>query len=175
MNQSLKWYALQSHPRKEAALHQYVLNLGLDSFFPQIHAHPVNPRARKMLPYFPGYLFVHLDLSAPAAVSYQWMPFSTGMVSFGGEPAVVPDAVIEELQNSLELLNRADASPEVRFKPGDALIIRSGPLAGYEAIFDVHLNGSERVRVLLKLLAGGREISVDLKADQLGARNEPGS
>jgi transcription antitermination factor NusG len=37
-------------------------------------------------------------------------------------------------------------------KPGDAVEIRSGPFAGYEAIFCAQLRGSERVQVLLKVL-----------------------
>jgi transcriptional antiterminator RfaH len=35
---------------------------------------PVNPRARKTRPYFPGYLFVQADLAAVGLVEFRWMP-----------------------------------------------------------------------------------------------------
>ena len=37
------------------------------------------------------------------------------------------------------------------FKPGETVMVHSGPFAGYEAIFDVRLPGTERVRILLKI------------------------
>jgi transcriptional antiterminator RfaH len=43
--------------------------------------------------------------------------------------------------------------------------ITSGPFAGYEAIFDLRLKGSDRVRVLLDLLR--RQVSVEIDAGSL--------
>jgi transcription antitermination factor NusG len=168
---SLKWYVLHSHPRKEETLYQYVLTRGVESFFPRIRVHPVNPRARKMLPYFPGYLFIRLDLSAIDYTTYQWMPHSTGLVTFGGEPAVVPDAIIETLHQNMDRLNQPEAKPQAGFQAGDELVIQSGPFAGYEAIFNIHLNGSERVQVLLKLLGQMRDVTVDLTVSQIKPRD----
>ena len=51
--------------------------------------------------------------------------------------------------------------------PGDTIVISDGPFAGYEAIFDARLPGSERVRVLLQLLNSQRQIPVELKAGQI--------
>ena len=51
-------------------------------------------------------------------------------------------------------------------KPGDPVRISSGPFAGYEAIFDMRLPGSERVRVLIQMLTD-RNMPVELKAGQV--------
>jgi transcriptional antiterminator RfaH len=51
-------------------------------------------------------------------------------------------------------------------KPGDLVRISSGPFAGYEAIFDARLPGSERVRVLIQMLSD-RSVPVELKAGQV--------
>jgi transcriptional antiterminator RfaH len=51
-------------------------------------------------------------------------------------------------------------------KIGATVVIHSGPFAGYEAIFDARLPGSDRVRVLLKLLKN-RKMLVDLPAGQV--------
>jgi transcription antitermination factor NusG len=37
-------------------------------------------------------------------------------------------------------------------RPGDRILIVSGPLKGIEAIFDRHLSASGRVRVLIEIL-----------------------
>jgi len=52
-------------------------------------------------------------------------------------------------------------------KPGDEVNISSGPFAGYEALFDARLPGSERVRVLIKMLSDQRRIPVELKSGQV--------
>lgn len=51
-------------------------------------------------------------------------------------------------------------------KIGATVVIHSGPFAGYEALFDARLPGSDRVRVLLKLLKN-RQMLVDLPAGQI--------
>jgi len=47
---------------------------------------------------------------------------------------------------------------------GDRIRIQYGPFLGYEAIFDTRVSGTERVRVLLKLL-NDRLVLVELDAD----------
>ncbi len=51
--------------------------------------------------------------------------------------------------------------------PGDTVVISEGPFAGYEAIFDTRIPGSERVRVLLQLLNSQRQVPVELSAGQI--------
>ena len=55
------WYALRSKPNKEDFLAKQLEAYDVDVFFPRIHVKPVNPRSRKTRPYFPNYLFVHVD------------------------------------------------------------------------------------------------------------------
>ncbi|NLF77447.1 MAG: hypothetical protein GX573_17265, partial [Chloroflexi bacterium] len=43
--------------------------------------------------------------------------------------------------------------------------ITQGALAGYEALFDMRLSGSERVQVLLEML--GRQVRMQLHASQI--------
>jgi len=46
-------------------------------------------------------------------------------------------------------------------------VISDGPFAGYEAIFDARVPGSERVRVLLQLLNSQRQVPLELTAGQI--------
>lgn len=160
------WYALQSKANKEEALYEQLLNQGFEVFYPRIRVNPVNPRARKIRPYFPGYLFVRADLVAVGLSTFQWMPFSRGMVAFDQEPASVPDPLINAIKQRVEQVNSAGGEIFTEIDKGDEVYIQEGPFAGYEAIFDLHLPGSERVRVLIKLLSD-RQVPVEMHVGQI--------
>ncbi len=160
------WYALHSHPNKEDLLYEQILTRGYEAFFPRIRVHPVNPRSRKIKAYFPGYLFINVDLTTSGLSVFQWMPFASGVVNFGGEPSEVPEHLINAIRQRIGEI--ADAGGELfdGLKQGDAVMIHSGPFAGYEAIFDLRLSGSERVRVLLKML-NNRNLPIELDSQQI--------
>jgi transcription antitermination factor NusG len=157
------WYTLHSQPHKEDLLWQQVRSHDFECFYPRIRVTPVNPRSRKIRPYFPGYMFVHADLVVTGSSIFQWMPYATGLVSFGGEPATVSDALINALKRRIMEIEHAGGEFFESVHPGDAVLIEAGPFAGYEAIFDVRLPGTERVRVLLKMLSS-RTLPVELQA-----------
>ena len=161
------WYALRSKPRKEDVVWRQVRNLGYDTFYPRLRVNPVNPRSRKLVPYFPGYLFVLVDLESAGTSVFQWMPHTIGLVAFGGEPAHVPENLIHELRKRVEEISRAGGELFDGLKSGDTVRISSGPFAGYEAIFDARLTGDERVRVLLEFLNNKRRLPIELSAGQV--------
>lgn len=169
---SLEWYVLHSQPRKEMLLSELVCSYGIHCFCPTIKVHPKNPRARKIVPYFPGYVFVNIDLDDVGISTLNWMPYGTGLVSFDGIPASVPDALIHEIVHRVEEINACCDRPLLGIKPGDKVMIDSGVFEGYEAIFDTCLSGSERVRVLLQLIGQNRSIPVILPAHQIKARHQ---
>ncbi|UCD98865.1 MAG: hypothetical protein JSV42_18295 [Chloroflexota bacterium] len=160
------WYALRSKPRKEEVLWRQLLAHEVDVFFPRIKVNPVNPRSRKLRPYFPGYMFVQVDLDEVGLSKFQWMPHAIGLVSFDGEPATVPENLIHAIHKRVDEIAAAGGEFYDGLKPGEPVRISSGPFAGYEAIFDMRLPGSERVRVLIQMLSD-RKVSVELKAAQV--------
>ncbi len=158
------WYALRTKPRKEDVVWRQVLGHEFEAFYPRLRVTPVNPRSRKLRPYFPGYLFVKADLETSGLSVFQWMPHAIGLVSYGGEPAAVPDHLIEAIRKRVEEINAAGGELFDGLQPGDVVRIDEGPFRGYEAIFDARLPGSERVRVLLELLGSQRQVPVELDA-----------
>lgn len=167
-----QWYALRSKPRKEDIVWKQVHDRGYEVFFPRIRVHPVNPRSRKVKPYFPGYIFVRLDLEELGNSVIQWMPHTVGLVSFGGEPAPVPDHLIHAIRRRVEEIASAGGEVFDGLKQGEVVRIDHGPFEGYEAIFDARLPGSERVRVLLKILSN-RQVSVELDAAHIKQKKHP--
>ena len=160
------WYAIRSKPRKEDAVWRQVLSQGFEVYYPRIRIQPINPRSKKVKPYFPGYLFVRADLEQVGLSVFQWMPHTLGLVSFGGEPAAVPDHLVQAIHVRVDEINAAGGETFERLSPGDVVWISDGPFRGYEAIFDARLPGSERVRVLLEFL-GSRKVALTLRAGQI--------
>lgn len=161
------WYALHSKPRKEEVVWRQVKDQGYEVFYPRLRVNPVNPRAKKIRPYFPGYLFVYVDIDAVGLSAFQWMPHSTGIVTFGGEPAVVPENLIYAVRKKVEEIAAAGGEVFEGLKHGDKVVIEYGSFEGYEAIFDARVPGSERVRVLLTLLNNQRQVPVELDASNI--------
>jgi len=163
---SLQWYALRSKPRKEDILWRQLYSKGVEVFYPRLRVNPVNPRAKKVKPFFPGYMFIHTDLDETGLSAYQWMPHSLGLVMFGGEPAHVPDNLIHEIRAKVEAIAIAGGEKLQSIQKGDRVRVEHGPFAGYEAIFDELLPGSERVRVLLEFI-NKRQVTIELEPGQI--------
>jgi transcription antitermination factor NusG len=163
---ALRWYVIRSKPRKEEFLAEQMQMRKIEIFNPRIRIQTVNPRARKVKPYFPGYVFVHLDLERTDKFLMQYLPGTAGLVSFGGEAADVPDGLVHAIQRRIDEINDAGGELFDVLKVGAPVVVHSGPFAGFEAIFDARLPGSDRVRVLLKLLKN-RQLQVDLPAGQI--------
>jgi len=167
-----QWYAIRSKPRKEEVVWLQISSQGFESYYPRIRVNPVNPRSKKLKPYFPGYLFVWADLEEVGLSIFQWMPHSIGLVSFGGEPSVVPEHLVAAIRQKLDGINAAGGELFSGLKPGDSVWISDGPFKGYEAIFDERVAGSERVRVLLEFLGSKRQVSLTLRAGQIEQRKK---
>ena len=163
---SLSWYAMRSKPNKENFLAGQLQSREVEVFFPVLRVKPVNPRSRKERPYFPNYLFVHVDLDEVNVSDLRWMPGASGLVNFDGVPASVPDALIATLKKQIDQQNTILRDQTSNFKQGDKIQIEDGPFAGYEAIFDMQLSGHDRVRVLLSLLQG-RNLPVEIEGKQI--------
>ena len=168
------WYALRSKSRKEDAVWRQLQTQGYEVFYPCLRVHPVNPRSRKIVPYFPGYLFVEVDLEQSGISVFQWMPHTVGLVNFGGEPSIVPENLILAIQKRVDEINEAGGEIFDGLKPGEKVWISDGPFQGYEAIFDGRLPGSERVRVLLEFLGNRRKVPVVLDASQIVRKKRKG-
>ena len=161
-----QWYALRSKPRKEEVLWRQLRSHEFEVFFPRLKFQPVNPRSRKWRAYFPGYMFVQVDLDEVGLSTFQWMPHAIGLVSFDGVPSGVPENLIHAIEKRVEEIAAAGGEFFDGLKPGDQVKISNGPFQGYEAIFDTRIPGSERVRVLIQMLSD-RRLPVELQAAQV--------
>ena len=148
---STHWYALHCKPHMETCVARQLGFHQIDFFYPTFQVRPVNPRSQKVKPFFQGYLFVHTDLESTGSSILKWMPGTVGLVSFYGVPATVPEGLIMAIRQRVQKLNSSGYT-STRFQPGMPVWVAEGPLAGLGGIFDLNLPGSQRARVLLKIL-----------------------
>jgi transcriptional antiterminator RfaH len=167
------WYALHAKPHRERQVAENLRQRNIEVYLPLVRVNPINPRAARKRPFFPGYLFVKADLQVLGGGAVRWTPGLRRLVEFDGQPASVPDHFIHELKRRLGQIQAAGGLALDGLGPGDSVRIVAGPFAGYEAVFDSRLPGRERVRVLLELIAQSqrrdqqRFVSVELNAGSI--------
>jgi transcription antitermination factor NusG len=163
----LHWYVINSKPQKEFFLQEQLILRNLEAFCPTVHLPRPGQGTWKFRPYFPGYLFAHIDLDEVNPSILRWLPGAVGLVNFGGDPACVSDNVVNAIRYRVNQIKAESEKPAGKmFKAGDEVIINSGPFEGYEAVFCAELHDNERVQVLLRLLHD-HTIRVDLPLSQI--------
>lgn len=169
---AINWYVIRSKPNREEFLAGQLESRGIEVFYPQLRVKPVNPRSRKIKPYFPGYLFIRIDFEKNQSLSFNHIPGAANLVFIGNEPAFVPDNIISAIRLRVEEINDAGGEVMKSLKPGDWVKIHEGPFEGYEGILDSKISGNKRVRVLLKMLQK-RQLPVDMPVAYVEAKKTP--
>jgi transcriptional antiterminator RfaH len=155
------WYVIHTKPRKERPVSEYLISQDFEVYFPVLKVKPVNPRSSKIRPYFPRYIFVKTDIEEVGVSALQWVPNAVGLVTFGDDVATVPDEIVSKLKHCVQGIQGAGGLNLAGLKQGDSIKISHGPLAGYDAIFDMRLTASDRVQVLLEILGRQLKVQVD--------------
>jgi transcriptional antiterminator RfaH len=163
------WYALYTKPNAEARVARGLEMRGFKFFLPLLP--PSKPDARPQ-PLFPSYLFVQCDLSEVIVDQLQFLPGLRHIVEFSGKPAVVPHDAIELMNRELDEIEAAGGLLKHQFRPGDTVVIDSGPLAGLRGVFQGPLGPAERVRILVRFLGETNRAEVPLEAIRKASDDE---
>ncbi len=154
---NVRWFVAQCQPHRERGAAVHLKRQDYETFLPmrvrtRRHARRIDTVLR---PYFPGYIFISLDLEAD-----EWRPINgtfgvVRLVMGGDRPAPVPYGIVEALKASCNDSNILEWQPLL--SPGDAVRVATGPFADIVGTLD-RLDGAARVRVLLNLLGGERPV-----------------
>ncbi|MGH7828216.1 MAG: transcription termination/antitermination protein NusG [Candidatus Binatia bacterium] len=151
------WYVVYSKPHKEE-LTQFHLGIkGVESFFPRLHLPGPAKKKKRIIPLFPSYLFVRIDLATEAHY-VTWSPGVKRIISFGDSPIPVEESVVTFLKEQANPQGIIQAQSQL--KRGQEVEISGGPFNGLLGIIQDPPDARGRVKVLLKLLS--RQISVRL-------------
>ncbi len=155
-----QWFALRTQPLMEWRVATHLRRNNIDTFL------PVTPAAAADLarptPFFPGYLFVQVDLTVTRSSSWL-VPGASYLVGYGDEPAPIPEEVIRMIRRQLELL-AANRGRRARFQPGDPIRVTEGPFRDMVGIFDDTVTPGERVHVLLQAMNHALRLRLPLRA-----------
>ena len=155
-----QWYVAHCRPGSESlAAWGLTECLGLTTYLAE-----VSKRIREettQTPLFPGYFFVQADLGAVSISSINSTPGIRGILELGGEAQAIPETLVAAIRERVDKLNAEGGLPAHTFQDGDAVLLKSGPLKGLEAVFLGPTTPGGRVKVLLHFLGRLNEVRVD--------------
>ena len=153
----LNWYALYTCPRHEKCVAQQIEQRSIACFLPLYRSvrHWKDRRKELELALFPGYVFVHLALKDRLRVLQ--LPSAVRLVSFNGQPAVLPEAEIEALRQQLARGGGVEPHPYLRV--GRRVRVRGGPMQGLEGII---VRRKDRCRLVFSLDLIMRSVAVEV-------------
>ena len=149
-----RWYVLACKSHKEHVVQQQLQSLGYEVFYPITYSRNGKTGRLQLKAYFPGYLFVRVDLQEISLSTFQWMPNTEGLVCFGLKPSYVPDPLVGAISKHVLVLSsdgREKTITQAGIRESDeqaTSVDRSG------TIFDPKLSSTERVQELLRILEG---------------------
>jgi transcriptional antiterminator RfaH len=163
------WHVVSTAPSTELQVCRFLALRGVESYAPEFRqprrTRPGSVRDGRHHWLFPGYVFFRAPTDFSAWHLVYWAPGVRQLLRNGAVPAVMDDAVLEELRQRL-----ATTQPRhlgAAFRPGQRVRVEGGALAMIDAVFDRCLEAPDRVRILVQLL--GRQIPVDVNATILNA------
>lgn len=149
----LCWYAVHTNPRQEDRATGNLRAWGVETFAPKYRERHLNAYTQEAIcsikHLFPRYIFARFDLGLLYKISYT--RGIRAVVSFGDRPAIVDEAIIALIRSRIdrEGFVSIDDGPQ----PGDAVIVRDGPLKGLTGIFKQEMKEHERVMILLNAVS----------------------
>jgi len=159
------WFCVSAHPKHEHILAAHLRKMqDVEVFLPRIRFKRAtrNKSVWVTEALFPGYLFARFNWETSLR-RVQYTSGTRSIVHFGKSFPVIPDKIVEELQQTLGTTELHTILEDLA--PGDAVQVSDGTLRGLSAIVSRVLPGRERVAVLMELL--GRQTMVELTAISL--------
>ncbi len=129
------WYALWTHSHCEQLVRDQLAAREFETFFPKITTWSLRAGARHRIltPMFPGYLFVHEQLTDRRYAELRGVRGLVCLLSSGsGRPATVPDTEIDAVRALVD--SDLHAVPHAYLHAGQRVRITEGPLADVEGI-----------------------------------------
>lgn len=158
------WFLAQLKPNSARIARENLSRQGFETFLPleEVTVRRRGQFAVTMRPIFPGYMFVSFDRERGFWRAINSTYGVIKLVSFGREPAPVPERLITELM--LRCDSTGKLLPPTTLEPGESVRVQSGPFANLVAEIE-KIEPDRRVWLLLDIL--GRKTRVAVSADRV--------
>jgi transcription antitermination factor NusG len=153
------WYVVYSKPQKEEFAQFHLRLRAVESFFPRLLLPKFSRKRKRIVPLFPNYFFVHIDVETQY-YHVLWSPGVKCFVSFNDTPLPLDDGIAEYLMRQANregiIMARSD------LKVGQEVRVCGGSFEGLIGLLLEAPDAKGRVKVLMSLLS--RDIKVELPA-----------
>ncbi len=157
------WYVIYTKPKAEYKVAAWLSQYEIETYVPDFHSLSAAPQISNKEILFPCYVFVKISLEKEGLSSIQWVPGVRSIVSFGGKLATIPDYVMNEMQQNIQLFSEAKKKHTRNvIKSGTPVRIISGPFQSMQAIFERPTSSDERVQILLEVLGSLNRVNIDV-------------
>jgi transcription elongation factor/antiterminator RfaH len=153
-----RWYVVYSKPRTETRAKFHLERRHIEVFYPQLRLPRYMTAPRQVVPLFPNYLFVRINI-AEQFHHVTWSPGIRRFVGPVGGPTPLDDEVIVFLKELASPEGVIAARPDLAV--GQEVEITRGPFSGLLGIIQRPADARGRVKVLMQLLTR-RAITVDV-------------
>ncbi|NWF98326.1 MAG: hypothetical protein HXY52_05245 [Nitrospirae bacterium] len=145
------WYAIYVKSGKEDTVSSHLKNAGIEVINARLRIKKFknNKLTEVIEPLFPCYIFADFDKD-----KYSHMiTYTRGVRYIVGRqnPIVVHEEIIKAIKENMNEDSFVIIKPH-KFKKGEKVLIREGPLKNFYGIFEKELKGSDRVMILLETL-----------------------
>lgn len=146
-----KWFLLKTKARQEKRAMENLQRQHVECYCPEVLVEKIfrGKKSQIIEILFPSYLFVNFRNPGSSIHSVKNTRGVQSFVSFGGTPARVPFALIQELREKTKPSEKLLISNLP--KRGDKLKVIDGPFNGMNVIFS-RPNGDERAEVLINIM-----------------------
>ena len=161
-----QWYVVYSKPQNEDYARFHLESKGLQVFFPKLLVPAAAKKRKRIIPLFPNYLFVHINLFSREYYSAIWSPGVKRIISFNGYPASIDKKIVELLMQESGPYGIIAARSTL--KRGQEVQITGGPFTGLMGIIHEPPNAKGRVKILLQILNRQAKIDVPVQCVNAG-------
>ena len=162
----MHWYLVHTKPRQEVRAQENLERQGYECYLPVFPKEKLRQNRVSIAsePLFLRYLFIRLG---QGHADQSWTPIRSTkgvsrLVSFGMNPAKVPDGLIDHLRSTEAIVQ---ANPERLFTTGDQVRLSDGAFVGIDGVYQM-ADGERRVMVLIELMGKPVVIKVDVASLQ---------
>ena len=158
----VQWYVVRTKPHQELLAWVNLERQRYQCFCPQVKHWRIRYGKRQLCEaaFFPGYLFIRLDLASMNTAPIRSTRGVSGLVSFGSCIMPVPEDVINVIRMRISD-DGFITGEQSDFICGQEVHVEDGPMTGIDAIFKAK-KGEDRALLLLNILGGQREVEVPI-------------
>src|SRR5262245_46727182 len=155
------WCAVYTKPQREEFAEVNLHLRGVETFFPKLFLPKSAKRKKQIVPLFPSYLFVCIDVISFEYASVIWCPGVKRMITFNGTPAIVEQSIIGFLMGQAG--GDGVISARCNVTVGQQVAINWGPFDGLVGSMQELPNARGRVKILLELLSRPTRVDVPVQ------------